>query len=263
MIQIDAKTCIGCGQCVDECFSDSLQLENGKAVHAKPCILCGHCFALCPTGAITMPNLPDGDPDSQRLDPTCPPVDARALLQLIRFRRSTRYFKPEPLKPDDLHALLETARYSPTGGNIQGLRFILLEERLPDMSARAAAVLGAHAAESGYYGATMRAIAQAAENGQDRLFFHAPHVLLIVQKNNLNENDAGIAAGRIELMAAALAVGVCFNGFFARAVQLDADLRADLNISDDETLMLTLALGYPDIRYLRCAPRNPIALTRY
>lgn len=262
MIQIDTAACIGCGQCVTACFANAMALEEGKAVYKKPCILCGHCFAICPTGAITMPHLPDGTPEAQAFDPALNPVDPHALLQLVRSRRSIRRFKPEPLSESDLQAILEAGRMSPTGGNVQGLRFILLEKTLPEMAGRAAKTLGENADQGGFYGPTMRAIGRAAEAGGDRLFFHAPQVLLIIRNDASNINDAGIAAGRIELMAAARGAGVCFNGFFARAAQLNSELRADLGIADEETLMLTMALGYPDIHYLRAAPRNPLQLER-
>ena len=63
-VNIDGEKCNGCGFCVRACPSDSLYLENRKAV-LKPvkgypagdpglnqCICCGDCVAICPNGAI-------------------------------------------------------------------------------------------------------------------------------------------------------------------------------------------------------------------
>lgn len=36
MIRIDETKCIGCGQCVKDCFSHTLRIENSKAVVAGP-----------------------------------------------------------------------------------------------------------------------------------------------------------------------------------------------------------------------------------
>ena len=53
-ITIDQTKCIGCGQCVNDCFPKNLRLEDGKAVVGGPCMECGHCYAVCPTGAVIM-----------------------------------------------------------------------------------------------------------------------------------------------------------------------------------------------------------------
>ena len=56
MIQINQELCIGCGQCVKDCISHRLSLENGKAAISKECIYCGHCTAICPVGAVSNPD---------------------------------------------------------------------------------------------------------------------------------------------------------------------------------------------------------------
>ena len=112
------------------------------------------------------------------------------------------------------------------------------------------------------YAKTLAAIGAARDQGEDRLFYGAPAVLLLVHPSGDNLNDCGIAAGRMDLMAASLGVGVCFNGFFVRATQLDPTILTDLGIREDETLMLTMALGYPQHIFLRYAPRKPLQLTR-
>lgn len=51
---VDAKECIGCGICVDECPTDVLEVKDGVAVavNADACIGCKACEEACPMDAI-------------------------------------------------------------------------------------------------------------------------------------------------------------------------------------------------------------------
>lgn len=50
---IDAKTCVGCGECVRSCPVKTITLENRKAhIHKKECIRCFCCQELCPFKAV-------------------------------------------------------------------------------------------------------------------------------------------------------------------------------------------------------------------
>ncbi|MDK2823158.1 MAG: uncharacterized protein PWQ67_1626 [Clostridia bacterium] len=47
------KYCEGCGQCIDKCFQNALQLSNGQVqVNNEKCLFCGYCGAACPNFAI-------------------------------------------------------------------------------------------------------------------------------------------------------------------------------------------------------------------
>ena len=55
--KIDPEECTGCGICVDECPTESLELDSEDvAVLANPgsCDGCATCEESCPTEAITM-----------------------------------------------------------------------------------------------------------------------------------------------------------------------------------------------------------------
>ena len=51
---IDQKKCILCGDCVDACPEDVLELDNGQLVFIRPeaCTYCTACEAVCPTNAV-------------------------------------------------------------------------------------------------------------------------------------------------------------------------------------------------------------------
>lgn len=51
---IDQKKCTLCGECVTQCPSQALAMENKQLVFLQPvrCTYCGDCEAVCPQGAI-------------------------------------------------------------------------------------------------------------------------------------------------------------------------------------------------------------------
>jgi NAD-dependent dihydropyrimidine dehydrogenase PreA subunit len=55
--EIDLNKCTGCGDCVEECSTDAVELVSGKAVILSPqdCNYCTDCEPICPWGAIRCP----------------------------------------------------------------------------------------------------------------------------------------------------------------------------------------------------------------
>lgn len=55
--KIDKSKCNGCGECVDACPMEVIEMKDEKAVVAKPddCTECGTCVEVCEPQAITLP----------------------------------------------------------------------------------------------------------------------------------------------------------------------------------------------------------------
>ena len=53
--KINKEKCTGCGDCVEECPSETIKMVDSKAeVDAPACIDCGVCIDACPVEAITL-----------------------------------------------------------------------------------------------------------------------------------------------------------------------------------------------------------------
>jgi Fe-S-cluster-containing hydrogenase component 2 len=53
--QIDTEACTGCGECVEACPLDAIELQDDKAVvDEETCGDCGACADVCPSEAITV-----------------------------------------------------------------------------------------------------------------------------------------------------------------------------------------------------------------
>ena len=55
-------------------------------------------------------------------------VSLGALLDLVRSRRATRHFRPEPVPAELLDELLEAARWAPSGFNLQPTHFVVVTD---------------------------------------------------------------------------------------------------------------------------------------
>lgn len=261
-LMIDLETCIGCGLCVKDCVAGCLAIEDGHAVLAKPlCISCGHCVAICPNNAVSIPEyrmdlVEELTPEDTQTDPV-------KLQKFMSARRSIRQFQSREVEQEKLEAILETGRMSPTAANRQSLRFVVIRNQLPQfrrmvveaLNANADAIAGKLA--SPRYRDKFPRMLESLENGGDPLYFGAPAVIMVIERGGDIANGA-MAASRMELTAAALGLGCCYNGFTAIAAAHDPDILEFLNCGPADRIAMTFALGYPSVTYRRTAPRKPL-----
>ncbi|OKY78614.1 MAG: putative Fe-S center protein [Candidatus Methanohalarchaeum thermophilum] len=55
-LEIERSECKGCGECIEECPADAIDIQEDKAyLNEEKCIGCGKCIAVCPNEAIKIP----------------------------------------------------------------------------------------------------------------------------------------------------------------------------------------------------------------
>lgn len=291
---IDRERCIGCGECVRVCPSQTLQMKDGKAIVTGDRSLgCGHCVAVCPVEAVRVEAL---DPHSFRFQTfacrtdwmPCGVFDAGELVRLMASRRSCRNFTGEPVPRAVLEDLIKIGTTAPSGTNSQGWTFTTLPSRAAVMMLGNA--VGAffkrinRMAENpllrhglrfigrpeladyyrDYHQSVAEGLADWEERGRDRLLHGAPAVIIVgsIPGGSCPAEDALLATQNILLGAHALGLGTCLIGFAVSAMQKDNRIKDLLKIPREENVHAVIAIGHPVETYQRLTGRRK-ALSRF
>ena len=144
--------------------------------------------------------------------------------EAIRTRRSVRRFRPDPVPPEVVTALLDAARWAPSGLNNQPWRFVIVES--PGMRERLAACTK--------YGRVLRSAPLAVA------------VFLNTESSYHREKDIqaiGAAIQNLLLEAHSRGLGACWLGEILRRRQ---EVEAALEVPPELELMAVVAVGHPE-----------------
>lgn len=263
MIEIVKEKCIGCGKCVNDCFPENIILVDGKAEIKGKCMECGHCFAVCPMNAVHMSGYELTE--VIEFNENKSEVDSSALLEIIKSRRSIRNYKKLSVPPEKIELILEGGRFSPTGGNMQDVQYIVIQDNLDIVKEmvweglnkilneplESDVILNKYRNRLQYLWKQYQSDPQ-----KDRLFFDAPVLLIIRSASHLN---GGLAAANIELMAHAQGLGALYSGFIQTILNYNPEICDYLDIKANE-ICACMLMGYPNIRFYRSVPRKTIQI---
>ncbi|MGB8451932.1 MAG: nitroreductase family protein [Anaerocolumna sp.] len=147
---------------------------------------------------------------------------------LVKQSRSYRRFYGEKeITREQLRALADYGRLSPSGANRQPLKYILINSR--EMNEK----VYENVAWAGYLKDWDGPVQQERPTGY----------IIMLRDNSINKvttMDEGIAAQSIFLGATEMGLGGCYIGSFKKE-----QLKKLLEISDDFDIALVIALGYP------------------
>lgn len=270
MISINLEKCIGCGLCVKDCQCSDIKIIDEKAHPlCKSCLSCGHCIAVCPQNAVSIDKYDMNEVVSYNKDEFY--IEPEKVLNSIKYRRSIRQFSDKSVEKEKLIKIIEAGRFTPSGGNRQPISFVVVQDKMSRLTKLTLDVLNNMAcsyepnendpldSQKKRYSVMWKMMhRQYNKYGKDTLFFNAPAIIIVLSDKNLSFNpyvDGGLAAANMQTMAAALNLGVCFNGFFTFASH-DNNIREFLNISDNKVVVTSLLLGYTNNKYYRTVPRK-------
>jgi nitroreductase/Pyruvate/2-oxoacid:ferredoxin oxidoreductase delta subunit len=285
---IDRERCIGCGECVRVCPSQTLAMQDGKAVvTGERSLGCGHCAAVCPVEAVRVEVI---DPHSFRFHSfACRTdwmpygaCDAAELARLMASRRSCRCFDSQAVDRSLLEDLVKIGTTAPSGTNSQAWTFTLLPTRealmrlgyaiavfFKDLNRMAANALLRHGLRfigrteladyyRDYYPTVVEALADWEQHGRDRLFHGATAAIIVgsTPGGSCPAEDALLATQNILLGAHALGLGTCLVGFAVSAIQKDGRIKDLLKIPREENVHAVIAVGHPAVTYQRLTGRR-------
>lgn len=280
------KKCTGCGLCAKACVGEVLLMRGKKAAIVNPdrCCLCGHCVSVCPADAVK--DSLATRKETPLIDPAVLPSE-KSLHMFFRSRRSVRFYKDKPVSRKDLEKILEAGTYAPTAGNRQDVEYLVLADANEIRELRELVFPFVYKMFSLFNNRAIKPILSAAigrENvdalkdylplldrfqeryvtqGDDRIFFSAP-TLVIVHGSKYDDTvglSCAVCLYQASLMAQAMNVGTCYNGFLQVAINKNKKVRQALGIPARNKCYGALTMGYPKMKYRRAVRRNPPKVT--
>ncbi|MDY6971099.1 MAG: nitroreductase family protein [Thermodesulfobacteriota bacterium] len=270
LFTIDQERCNRDGVCAAECPSRIIEMASPDG-YPRPvpdagqyCLGCGHCVAVCPNEALSLRWLAPGD---------CPPVHreksftASDAEHFLRYRRSIRSFKIQPVEREKLDKLLEIACYAPSAKNQQPWHWIVIVDtkevrRLACLVVdwmRDVILTDPELADR--FG-LVRVVA-AWDGGEERICRGAPHIIVAHADRDwpFGPEDCALALDYLELFAPTLGLGTCWGGYFYTAVNRYPPLSGALGLPDHHRAYGAMMVGYPEFTYRRFPERNPPRVT--
>lgn len=283
-VTIDKDKCNECGLCVLRCPICFSEKNEKISVHADEncCNLCGHCVSLCPTQAVVHHQL-----DMENFTPVgkTDMFDTESFIKFIRKRRSHRHFKDMEIPRADIEKLIDTCRYAPTGGNLQGVEIMVIQDRnkikeLSDLTVDFFDIIGTSAEkqlkelpseEEGSKKAELlqrtatykERLTRARDSGYDPIFHSAPAVIIFHShlQTASAKDDCVIASTTMGLTAMTMGLGTTYIGLYEAAAKNHPPALEALHLPPGHGVFSVLIMGYPKLKYLRTIDRKPIKTT--
>jgi nitroreductase/NAD-dependent dihydropyrimidine dehydrogenase PreA subunit len=255
IITVKQDKCIKCGLCVNECPEGVLQLtENGPIeICGEECISCGHCVAVCPREAIDNIKTPIGNQLSLK---NCRKLSAEEAENFLRRRRAIRSYKKESVPREDLIKLVDIAHFAPSGHNLQGISFAIVDDReLLDKAVQLVIEQFEKDNVSSSFTKPYR------EKGMDTILRGAPSLILATAASNFprGRENSIFSLTYLELYAPTLGLGSCWAGMFERvAMKDDSPLLKLFGIPESTKITGAVMVGYPKYSYSRLVDRNSL-----
>lgn len=265
LLHVDSEKCTRCSICAQVCPASFIKMteEGPQENEFRFCISCGHCVAACPHGALDNERTPLAEQEPIKLSNW----DEKTARDFLRSRRSIRRYKKEPVAKEKLLQLLDIARFAPTGGNGQGLSYVVISDKEKLQQITELTIqwmeqeLSNGAPSAAYYRNVVR---QYRTTGEDMILRGAPHLIVALCDKEFprGQENAHFSFSYAELYAPTIGLGTCWAGYFqACAFTGYAPLLAVLEIPEDKKVAGALMAGYSQYRYYRMVERNPLAVT--
>ena len=255
ILGIDYEKCNNCKICLNACIRCfRLDSEQDKIIFEKNlCDSCGRCVCRCPTDAILYENIGElmtfeGVQDPSKLIPY------EAMHKFLSSKRSIRGFKNKKIPRDVMEKVLNSMKYAPTGANVRTLRCTIIsdDEKIKKLSE---AVTDALIASNtpGY----SEALKKVKEQGMDRIFYNAPHVMIIHSNNPGDRMNSTIGLTYAMVSAQSLGLGSCWIGLAHGVLTSNKEIREEIAGIRGNVLGVII-IGYPAQKYYRVPPRPDI-----
>ncbi len=264
-LYVDKSRCGGDGKCVRVCPSRVLEMDTDERIPRlvkdgqERCIRCGHCVAVCPHAALSLE--PMRAEDCTRLEPDWR-ITPHQAEQLLKGRRSIRHYKDQAVDNKTIDAIIDIARYAPSGVNRQPVNWAVIndKQKVHQLAGIVIDWIRSLMADKSPLISSYRLDRHVAawDRGEDWICRGAPSVVVTYapKEDLLAPQESAIALTYFELAAVSYGLGTCWGGYVSMSVHHFQKAREFLGFSGRVACLGVMMLGYPALPYFRIPGRN-------
>ncbi|HEY3426419.1 MAG TPA: nitroreductase family protein [Negativicutes bacterium] len=183
------------------------------------------------------------------------------IIHNMLTRRSIRQFKQEQIPDTELDAILEAAKYAPSGSNSQSWHFTVVqnEEKLEQLNTLVREAFNDLIVDDTTY-RSKKAGKKAAESNNYNFYYHAPTLIIVSNERSYSNAmaDCSVALQNILLAAHSLHIGSCWINqltWFGDQPAIRKVL-AQIGIPENHMICGAAVLGYAAGNQPQAAPRK-------
>lgn len=211
-------------------------------------------MAICPSKAIMLKSF---KAHADKITPVNLNIKYDDFVDLLKYRRSIRWFKKKKITKDTFNKLFVGAYYSPSAQNEQDVEFVVVDNKLDEFMRLVWDIIKVEEdkfpriKEFGEY------IRDKNSKKHHPLLWQGHQLILTFSKD---KTSAVIANTRLELLAYSLGLGGFYSLFILKADEIDHDRLMEFfpNIDKDKHMFSTFVIGYPKINFKRSIPHRKI-----
>ncbi|CAH2212976.1 nitroreductase family protein [Tepidibacter aestuarii] len=179
------------------------------------------------------------------------------VIKNIKERRSTRKFKEEQIKEEELQAIIEAGIYAPSAHNQQPWHFTVIQNKsiISEINEESKTVMKGYSHEW---------IAKLGNNERYDIHYNAPTVIVVSEKKDCYSKFVNSSAATQNMLLAAESIGIgsCWVGL-SKFYLVQKDKVKKLNIPDGYEPQYTVALGYKALDKKQNAPKRNEDVVNY
>lgn len=256
-LKINEELCTACKLCQQVCIRDNIIVDEFAYEIGGRCFECGHCMAICKAGAITLKSYEGREDRIMEYDSREIPVGYDDLLNLLKQRRSIRWFKNKKVDEATFNKLFEGAYYSPSAQNEQDVEFVVLDEKLDEFMNLVYDIIKVD--EDKFF--RIKEFGDYLKDSSIKEF----HPLLwggkqLILTFSTDKTSAVIANTRMELLAYSLGLGGFYSLFILKADEINHEKLMEFfpEVDSSKHMYSSFIIGYPKFRFRRTIPHKDI-----
>ncbi len=260
-LDINPLKCVRCELCSSVCIYNNISLDpEVHEVGNGLCFECGHCMAICPTGAMNLKSFSNKEEYIEKYDTTESPVNTDDFIELLKHRRSIRWFKNQKITEDEFNKLFEAASFSPSAKNIQDIEYVVIHEKLDEFMKLIHGIIKDEENASYLIEEYNKYIEGNSTYKKDPILWDGKYIILVFSKDH---TSATIASTRIELTACTMNLGGFYNRIIQMADKIDHEKLMSFfpDIDPEKHMYSVFVIGHPRKKFKKTIPPRKIKVT--